>query len=144
MVVYRLELEMPDVVDQLAGAPPEQLRRIARAACELTRSRYDIDDERYRAGWRALTEGRFGESDERAGVSELVEELDEAQLDVQDAVEAGRAADADHETAFARARTANTLVCALDGDATLAACESLYEANAVVEDDDAIRALATE
>jgi len=70
----------------------------------------------------------------------LVDELDEIAFGLQDRLEAGEDVEAEHRTAFARARAAGAVAMVFDPDELHGTYESLYEAHFALEDPDAIRA----
>lgn len=70
----------------------------------------------------------------RTAIDAVVADLDEAQWDLQDLVDDGKADPAEHLAAFRRARAASAVAFASDPDPLVAALEGLYEASAAVED----------
>lgn len=78
----------------------------------------------------ALREGQVGDSHERNALKALVDALDERAWDIQDEVEAGRAAEQQYLDGFALARAASAVWFALDADPLTAALEATYEAQA--------------
>jgi hypothetical protein len=136
---YRLETVAPDLVETLEGASEPVLRSVAHRAALLAVERTDLDDPRLERARAALGQGRTGASQERVGLQTLVEELDQAQWDLQDAVDHGTATREQQLAAFSRARAASSLWFALDEDALVAAVEALYEANAAIDDIESLR-----
>ncbi|RZS39042.1 hypothetical protein EV193_104253 [Herbihabitans rhizosphaerae] len=132
------ESRLADVAPELAGAliRADDRRRAAavHAACAEALRQADLRDARTDRVVAALA------ADETVGaqeVSHLVDELDEAAWDLQDAVEQGIAEQSAYLAAFARARAASALAFAADaGSAHESACEAVYEALHAVTDTD--------
>jgi len=82
-----------------------------------------------------LDGGQFGDTDERRDLKTLVEEFDERAWRIQREVEAGTVETERYLDAFAQARAANALWCALNGDALFASSEATYETNAALGGD---------
>lgn len=91
-----------------------------------------------------LVSGEPASDADRAAVLGLVEGLEEKAWGVQDAMDAGTATVRDYEAAFNRTRAVNALLFALDADASVAAQESVYEAQAATADLPAIRRMVDE
>jgi hypothetical protein len=72
-------------------------------------------------------------------LSDLVTELDDQAFDIHDAVDAGTRPYGDYAEAFARARAANAVLCAVRGDTNGALYEALHAFGA----DEFLRLLAS-
>lgn len=96
-------------------------------------------DPRLDAGLAALRDGKFGDSDEHLAVQKLTEELDEIAWKTQQTAKERDSPMQPYYEAFARARAAASVKCALYADPLKAALEAVYEAQAAVKDRAAIR-----
>lgn len=137
----RLASVAPDIVDALTHQSTHTLHIVAKSAAAWIVDRTDLVDPRVDAGMAALGQGNFGPSTERSEIKALVEQLDEEAWDIQDRLDAGAGADPDYLAAFGLARAASAIWYALDVDAHQAAMESVYEAQAVSGELEALRTL---
>jgi hypothetical protein len=135
---WRLGTIAPDLVEQLEGESDQRLRRVTEAVVPTALTAASVDDDRSDRALAALRAGRYGDSEERAAMKTLTDELDEVAWDIQDRTGAGEADEVDYLAAFRRARAAMALWFALDDDPAVAAMESIYEARAAT-DDQAVR-----
>jgi hypothetical protein len=138
----RLTTIAPDLAEELEQRPPDELRQIAERVAEAAIASTRISDERAQSALTALRSGSFGDTEARASIKSLADELDEIAWDIQDRVEAGDADEDDYLAAFRRARAAMSLWFALDSDQMVAALESVYEARTAL-DDASVRDLVT-
>lgn len=129
----RLDSISTELADRLRNTSEEGLRRVATAAGRLGVARILISDARIDMALAALDRGEL-DGDMRVRLDGLVEELDQAAWEVQQRAHAGRALENDYVTAFAKARAASALACALDVDPKRAAMEAVYEAQAALGD----------
>lgn len=126
MKFIRLSALSPELVSLLSGKSATQLQRASAAAADWALKAVEIDDPRLAAGLEALAAQDFGNSVVRAGVLELVEELDAAAWDIQESdIPADSPAYVD---AFRRARAVNSLLNALAGADLEATLDCVYEA----------------
>lgn len=154
----------PGLAASLHRASDAELRRIATAASELALERRPVTDARIVDAMEAVHEGSFGPSTARDALAQLVQELDEEQWALDEALddlqggfdERGRpvwldeaewspeakAKDEEQEAVAERARAANSLLAALDEHALVAADEALYQAHgALGEESGLLRAV---
>jgi hypothetical protein len=131
----RLSTVAPDLADWLRRQPPERLRKAAVDAALLAVAQTQLTDPRLDAALTALRGGALGATAERLDVQQLTHELDVVAWTIQETATAGAAS--------RRARAAAAVGCALESDALSAALEGVYEAQAAVEDLDAMRTVVT-
>jgi hypothetical protein len=130
----RLSTAAPDIALRLEGAEFHRLRHVAEAMASLAVAQTGQSDTRLVAAIALMKQSMFGDSPERTRVQLLIEELDEAQWDLQERVDSGTASQEQHLKAFRQARAASTVWFALADDPLEAALESVYEANAAIAD----------
>lgn len=116
------------LVHEVSGYDTTRLRAAAAAVVRHGLSRAGVSDPRVDAALARLAAGQWGDGPARDELRALVDELDEAAWDAQDA---GRP---DYLPSFARARAAGALDYALDADPLLAALEAAYEVQAGLGD----------
>lgn len=138
MGLSRLETLSPGLARAVGSAGEEQCRAAAIVGAALAAERTGLTARAAAEVLDALRDRGVVDADLRSAVDALVAELDEAQWDVQDRVDAGTAGVEDHLVAFRRARAASSVAFAADADARTAALEGLYEASAAVDDLDAL------
>ena len=131
----RLELELPELVHALERLPRARLRQLAVLACEEALARTSLDQPPIISAMHMLKLGDYGDTPVRAELGVLVSALDDAQLTIQERVEAGDESQDEYEAVFAQARAASALWYALDSDPLVAAQESMYEAGAALNED---------
>jgi len=136
-----LDSVAPDIAKAIASADGTVCRRVAVRAAEFALDRSGLQDPRAVDGLNAIRDGRVGPTPERSAVEALAASLDERQLDIQDLVDAGAAMQAEYVAAFTRARAASAIFFAGELDSRNAALEAVYEASAVVDDVDELRAV---
>ena len=139
MTNNRLSTIAADLAERLEHQPPAKLREVAAIAALLAIERTNLTDPRLDACRIALRDRIPGDQAARSAVQEMTVELDEVAWNAQDA-----AAQGSHDTdtylrAFKRARAAAAVGFALEPDVLHAALESVYEAQAAVNDIDAVR-----
>jgi hypothetical protein len=139
----RLSTVAPDLADWLRRQPPERLRKAAVDAALLAGAQTQLTDPRLDAALTALRGGALGATAERLDVQQLTHELDVVAWTIQETATAGAASRQAYSAAFRRARAAAAVGCALESDALSAALEGVYEAQAAVEDLDAMRTVVT-
>ncbi len=137
----RLELVAPDLSAQLRESDDASRRAAALAACHLALSRNHLAEPLVGEALAALEAGSGGGSQLKESLWRVVEKFDTDYFDLQDAADEGKATEPEYVAAFRKARAANALHCALSRSSFEAATESIYEANAAVEDLDALRAV---
>lgn len=122
----RLDTVAPGLVDLIRAATPDEQRRIALAAARRAVVDAGVEDPVLvsTVGSGAADAAALDHVRRVAGV------LDQQSFELQDDVDAGRAAGRDHAIAFARARAASAVAFALDQDAL----EAVYEAWHAVDD----------
>lgn len=130
----RLETIDSKLSKRLKQVPSRQLRIAALAVFEAALERIGLRDPTIDKGLEALRSERDYDPQLRKQVKSLVERLDEIQWNLQDMREEGNASESQYLAAFSQARIANALYFALDRDAYVAATETIYEANAAVDD----------
>ena len=130
--LQRFELLDPRIVNELATAPPDRLRRIAIAAAEVAVDRTTASSPVLA---KAVAELRRGVLDvkSRDAVTRLANELDERYLELHAAKDSGDVSPR-QEVAFGRARAAAAVAFAYDPDPAVAAGEAVYEAVAATGD----------
>jgi hypothetical protein len=138
-MISRLSAVAIDMAEQLSLQPPRRLRRAAAAAASLAVERTQLADRRLDTALAAVRGDIPAAMAELSQVLALTEELDEAAWDAQEQVEAGVLPERAYLAAFARARAAASVGFALEPSALRAALESVYEAQAAVDDLDAVR-----
>jgi hypothetical protein len=137
----RLATVAPELNDEIQSSTAELQRLISVAVAAWIATEVDLDDQRAVDAVLAIRGGKVGESPIRSRMAELVEELDVVAWDLQDTVEqAGSGGDDPaYLEAFARARAADALWCALSNEPLEAAIESAYEAQAARRDLEGLR-----
>ncbi|HKE98534.1 MAG TPA: hypothetical protein VKG45_06370 [Actinomycetes bacterium] len=131
----RLDGLAPELAAVLHGAPPTQLWRIVEVACSLALATAELNDPRADAAFTWLRRGGRGDSAERRSLEALAAELDRS----AGAARPPGGRDGAPGRAFAQARAATALWCALGEDPLRAALECLYEANHAGVDLDVLR-----
>jgi hypothetical protein len=119
---------------EVATYDERRLRHAAASVVRLGVTRAPIQDTRLEAALANLAAGEWGDGPVRDALGVLIEELDEHAWDAQDAAERGDVDDSAYDLAFARARVATAVDCALDADPLQAALESAYEVQAGIDD----------
>lgn len=135
MTFTRLGTIAPELVAMISAASPEQLAGAAAASVTAAFAEAPVADPRIDVARAALAAGRFGDTALRDQVMALVEELDEAAWDLQDAD------DAAYSPAFSKARAVNTLWYALAGPDRDSTMECVYEAFHVFDDTTELHAI---
>ncbi len=135
----RLEMIAADLSAQLRDCSDAGRRAAALAACRLALNRNPLDEPVIAEALAVLEAGGPAGSTLKASLWRLVEHLDADYFDLQDAADEGRSSQADFFGAFRKARAVNALYCALSRGSFEAATESIYEANAAVENLEALR-----
>ena len=135
----RLSTISLELVDKLKVQPPERLRRAAADAASFAVQQLCLADPRLDAALAALRGGKFGDTGERSAAQQLTRELDMIAWEVKKTAEERNSSMRPYYTAFARARAAASVKCALDSNPLNAALEAVYEAQAAVADLQAIR-----
>jgi hypothetical protein len=138
----RLSTVAPDLAAWLEHQSPERLRGAAANAAHLAVEWTRLSEPRLDAALTVLRNGQFGRMAERAGVQQLVDELDAAAWDLHEKAEVGAVPYEAYSAAFRRARAAASVGFALGSDALSAALEAVYEAHAATADLDAVQAAA--
>jgi hypothetical protein len=128
----RLTSVAPDLVGLLARQTPERQRDVALTVSAWIVDRVGLVDARADTALEQLRAQHYGSTPERDALRGLVDELDEAAWELQEQVDGGSAPRSRYLEAFALARAAAALWCALDADAKNGAVEAAYEAQAAV------------
>jgi hypothetical protein len=140
VVDMRMSLVSAPLVQKVSRYDAVRLRQVAASVIELGLAGVQIDDPRLDAALATCAAQQFGDTPERLALRELVAELDTIAWDAQDAAHAGEGDPAAYGIAFARARVANAVELALDGDPLIAALESAYEVQAGLDNLAAVEA----
>jgi hypothetical protein len=135
----RLSTVAVDLVELLQAQRPARLRRAAADVARLAVQRTQLVDLRIDSALAALHDGNFGDSDAHSAVQQLTKELDMNAWELQRVAEENGSSMQPYYAAFARARAAASVKCALYSDSLSAALEAVYEAQAAVEDLEAVR-----
>jgi hypothetical protein len=130
----RLHGVAPELAARLGVLGNDALRSAAEAAARVAVDTVRLEDRCVEAAFGALSARRYGDVVERAMLEDYVSMLDERAWDLQDAIELGLASDDYYAEAFNEARAAAALLAALGADASSAAFEAAYEAQAATED----------
>jgi hypothetical protein len=131
---YRLlEPELRAILDE--ADTPGKRRQLARTVGRLAVDRTGVADPRLTAALACLESGAYGDSPDRVALEALTQELDEVGWRLQERVDAGAASEEEYVKAFTKARATNSVWCALDPDALVAAVEATYEARAALRED---------
>lgn len=138
----RLELLDQSLARRIIESSPVEQRRVAVAVARFAIEHTSLEDPMVARGLDVLHAASIGDADLRREIMSRVEALDEIQWDLQDAVDEGRASEAEQLAAFERARAANSVYYALSLDPLEAALESTYEANAATGQLDRLREVA--
>jgi hypothetical protein len=138
MMWCRLSTISPELVDRLQAQPPERLRKAAADAAGFAVQCLRLADPRLEAGLAALRSGKFGETDERSAVRQLAGELDETAFEARETAIERNSSMQPYHSAFALARAAASVECAMDPSPLNAALEAVYEAQAAIADLQAI------
>lgn len=136
----RLDTRAADLARAIEAASPDAQRRVAVGLAELALARVPVDEPAVRDALQALRSGRWGDGAERRAAEQLAERLDESAWNVQDRVEEGNADESEYVAAFTKARAVSALAFALAPEASTAALETAYEAEAATEDLLSVRA----
>jgi hypothetical protein len=137
----RLETVAADLVALIERASDEQRRSAALAAAEFAVTRSGLDDQRVVDALQAARDGVAGDTPERSAVEALAASLDEVQWDLQDRAADAESAEVERWDVFGRARVASAVYYSSAAVPREAALESVYEASAVVDDVDELRAV---
>ena len=133
-VTWRLQTVLPDLVEYLERLPEPRLRTVAEAVVIAALRAAGLSEVRVERALEALRARAYGDSEQRASVEALADELDEAAWAVQERMDAGEPNEAEYSAAFRRARAAASLWFALDSDPLAAALEASYEAQAAADE----------
>lgn len=136
---YRLSTVAVDLVELLQAQQPVRLRKTAAEVAQLAVQRTQLIDLKIDSALAAMHDGNFGDSDAHSAVEQLTKELDVIAWELQKVAEENGSSMQPYYAAFARARAAASVKCALYSDPLSAALEAVYEAQAAVIDLDAIR-----
>jgi hypothetical protein len=136
----RLKTVAQDLAEMVERGDEACCRRAAVAVAEFAATHSGLDDPRAEALF-AIRDGRLGDTPERAAVEAVAEALDDRQWDVQDRVGTGETTAEEHLLAFGRARAASAIFYAGDINPRVAASEAIYEASAVIDDLNELRAV---
>ncbi len=137
----RLELIDRDLFQLLNRLTENELRKISVTVCEYVVIKSKSSHPEVVRSLVILQNGGFGDTQTQINVRHVVEELDNVQWALQDEVDRGADVKYEQLKAFAEARAANCLYCALEEDSLIAASNTIYEAVAFSDDIDAIRSL---
>jgi hypothetical protein len=144
MTENRLKLIAPELDTRLQQTSSTKLRAIALAVSEIAVQDISLSNPVIDAALEALRTENFGNSKLLKQLETLIEQLDDIQLDLQERVEQGEVDEAEHLAAFSRARAVNSLLFALNADPLTAATGAIYEANAAIDNLEALNKVVTE
>lgn len=136
----RLETVAPALVRSLGLAGEPQRRAAALAGATLAVERTGLTNVVVLKALDTLNAGGHVDAACSAALDGLLAELDEIAWSIQDQVDSGERSYEDYLVAFQRARAAASAAFAADADASTAALEGLYEADAAIDDLDALMA----
>jgi hypothetical protein len=122
------------LVDKIGAASEVRCREAALAVAERAVEAAPSPDPRLERARGALARGEYGASSAREDVERLVEELDEEAWRLQDEAEQQGGGMEEYLACFSRARAAAAVWFGLGEDATTAALEAAYEAQAAIGD----------
>lgn len=134
MSFVRLESVAPDLTQAVQAADAGARRAAAVRAAEIAVEMSGLENATVGEVLARLRGTDGVDVASRTALVSAVAYLDEAQWDLQDLVDEGKAAPAEHLVAFRRARAASAVAFASDPDPLVAALEGIYEASAAVED----------
>lgn len=135
----RLEQLDTELVAQLRALSPERLRFVSARVATGAVNESSLRDPRLAVLDDLEDRGPFGESPERAGVLDLVEELDEGAVRVEEAIGRGlRVRSAQRGAPTRQAHAARAVWYALSSDPLEAAAESTCEAIQAVGDSEKV------
>ena len=117
-----------DLGARLERASVLQQRAAALAAARFALAQTAVADPILSDGLDALAAGATVDSALVERIEAVVDALDQAQWQLQEKREAGKATEAEHRAAFQKARAANAVLAALNADTLAAASDSIYEA----------------
>lgn len=131
-----LDLSHGELADKLRHLDEPTLRRVAKVAAELGLELRPVDDPSVASGLEVLR-GRQPRASVRDKLQRYAEELDRAQWELEEQLDAYGEGPAEEEqaAAYERARAAQTVWAALDNDPVTAALDSLYELTGVIGDE---------
>jgi hypothetical protein len=130
-----LGLLSKDLDDKLQRAPLNRQRAASLAACQFAVAKAKLSDPLVDAALQALQTGRVFQSDFKAELDALAEQLDEEYFTLKEAADEGRGNSKEYMSLFAKARAVAALSCAGDQDAAKIG-EAIYEAAFTIESDD--------
>ena len=127
----RLDTIDPALARIITDQTTTKQRAVALAVAEWVTRRFGLDDSRIQDVLVAGRNRQFGAGPEREALRVLVEELDERAWNIQDQdQDDGGAETQAYLEAFSLARAADASWCSLELNATEAALETVYEAQA--------------
>lgn len=129
---FRMLDETPALIERVKPKDSDEQSRLAVYIAEQTIKHLDMQESRIDGALKALHSGKRGDTPELKELNSLAEELDQVAFDAQDAD------DAAYDVAFCRARAANALEAAFHSNAQDAIIETLYDAFAAVDQDEAL------
>ena len=121
----RLVLSDRDLYIKIRKASPEQRCRVATAGACWVVQRVGLTDRAINQAFSQLASNGSASRDVVSAVEQLVSALDARYWNLQEQAESGTALEADVLSAFALARAANSVLCALSGDPAEAAYEAI-------------------
>lgn len=136
-----LDSVFPGLSEELGRTAAADQRSLALASARMALLRTGARDPRIDAAEEAASDGRFGESPERAALAQLIDALDNAAWAIQDAVHRGTATDEAYLRAFREARAVASLFCAIGERPIESAVDGIYEAHHAIGDAEALRDL---
>jgi hypothetical protein len=147
-----LEEISPGLADRLRNVGEGRLLGIAATVAEHAVRSVDLHDPRVDRALRVLRREPTERNACRDAVEGLVAELDSVAWDQQEQAEAKHPQEQDYVQAleggygpaFARARAANAVACALNTDPLMAAVETIYEGSFAIGDREVLRRVVSE
>jgi len=110
-----------------------KLRLISSSIAHAVVERSGLSDPLITEALQHLSLSASSQPDLQARVQSLAERLDSHYFDLQDSCESGKATEVQVSSAFAKARAATAVACALGDLASTAAAETAYEAVCAID-----------
>lgn len=129
---FRMLDETPALIERVKPKDSNERSRLAVYIAEQTIKHLGMQENRIGNALQALRSGERGNIPELKELNKLAEELDQVAFDAQDTD------DAAYDVAFCKARAANALETAFNNNAQDALIETLYEAFAAVDQNEAL------
>lgn len=138
---YQSTPELDKLFQELSNLDEKTQRRVVLEICRLVSEKTGANDLHLQNGLALLKKESYGDSPQRKAIENLTQELDETAWNIQGQIEAGIADKDEYYNAFHKARAANALWFALDQDLSKAVSETIYEANAAIDNIEILRSI---